>query len=168
MLHSGFCGASSLPAPAPVLLLFAGVAQVIGGLFAFRRSNAFAAHASCCHGSFNTVAGITLLLQATGRIPITPAAQTMWGYFLCSFGFISLALMLASLKRNMVWAGLLGALAVGYTLVGDAQRPDGCWLPFLASPFPISRPPPLAASAPSSRRRRVRGILKSDVARGRN
>ena len=121
ILFGGWAGVGAAEVLAPVLVLFAGVAQFIGGLFAYRRGNALTSNAFCCYGAFNTVVGTMMLLEMTGRVPVGPSAQNMLGYLLCSFGFISFAFMLAGLRRNLVMTGLLGSLAAGYALTGISR-----------------------------------------------
>ncbi len=118
VLFGGWSGPGAAEVLAPLLFLFAGVAQFIGGLYAYRRSNALAANAFCCYGALNAVAGVMLFLEMTVRLPVGPAAETMLGYLLCSFAFISLAFMVASLRRNWVMTALLGSLTAGYALLG--------------------------------------------------
>src|SRR5579875_1800059 len=49
---AGVFPTSALTATAPVLLVFAGIAQFIAGLYAYRRANSLAATAFCCFGAF--------------------------------------------------------------------------------------------------------------------
>lgn len=114
----GFLPATSQVAFAPVALLFAGVALFIAGLYAFRRTNVLSANAFTCYGAFYTVVGLTILLEARGMIPKGPDANTILGYLACSFAFISLALMVAALGKNLVMTGLLAFLVAGYALIG--------------------------------------------------
>ncbi|MGH6890595.1 MAG: GPR1/FUN34/YaaH family transporter, partial [Rhizomicrobium sp.] len=59
---AGAFPASALTATIPVLLIFAGLAQFIAGLFAFRRANVLAATAFCSFGAFNVVTAAFLAL----------------------------------------------------------------------------------------------------------
>jgi succinate-acetate transporter protein len=108
-------------ATAPVLFIFAGLAQFIGGLFAYRRANALAATAFCCFGAFNVTIAMTLLLQAAQLLPATPGGNRMLGFLLESFGFIALSLTIAAMRTNLVLVAVLGTLCVGYTLAGIAN-----------------------------------------------
>ncbi len=118
VVFGGFLPASAQVPLAPIVFLFAGVAQFIAGLYAFRRTNVLESNAFTCYGAFNTVVGLTILLEAGGLIPRGPASFTILGYFACSFAFISLVLMVAALSKNMILAGTLAFLVAGYALVG--------------------------------------------------
>ncbi|WP_158258681.1 acetate uptake transporter family protein [Rhodopila globiformis] len=106
---------------APTVILFAGIAQFIAGLYAFRRTNALHATAFTCFGAFNTVAGIMLTIPFQATRGMTPGYHLMLGFLLESFAFISLALMVGALRRNAVLTLLLGALFIGYCLTGIGQ-----------------------------------------------
>ncbi|HJS86275.1 MAG TPA: GPR1/FUN34/YaaH family transporter [Acetobacteraceae bacterium] len=117
----GFVAPATQLALAPVLILFAGIAQFIAGLFTFRRVNTLNASAFCCYGSFNTIVGVILLFEAGGLIPRGPETNTVLGWLNCSFGFISLALMLGALRRNLMMVATLAFLVGGYSLIGITQ-----------------------------------------------
>jgi succinate-acetate transporter protein len=109
----------------PSVLVFAGVAQFIAGLFAFRRADTFSATFFCCFGSFNAAAALGYLLEARGIIAATASdAHVLAGFFLESFAFIALALALAAMRRNLAWLAVLGLVFIGYACAG---------LPFLAN-----------------------------------
>ncbi|MGH7044331.1 MAG: GPR1/FUN34/YaaH family transporter [Acetobacteraceae bacterium] len=101
-----------------VLIFFAGIAQFIGGLFAYRRANALTSNAYCCYGAYNTVIGVLLLLAASGFMPAAGSTATIVGWFNISFGFISLALLVAALRKSIVASGIFFGLTCGYTLIG--------------------------------------------------
>jgi uncharacterized protein len=102
----------------PSVLVFAGVAQFIAGLFAFRRADTFSATFFCCFGSFNAAVALGYLLQARGIMPTTGDAHVLAGFFLESFAFIALALAIAAMRRNQAWFAVLGLLFIGYALAG--------------------------------------------------
>lgn len=105
-------------ATAPVLLVFAGVAQFIAGLFAYRRANSLSATAFCCFGAFNVVAALTSLLQETRFVPAGGDTRVLLGFLLESFAFIAFALTLAAMRTNLALICVLGLLGVGYALSG--------------------------------------------------
>lgn len=120
VVFGGFLPATAQVAFAPVGLLFAGVAQFIGGLYAFRRTNVLSSSMFTCYGAFNTVVGLLILLEASGLVPRGPDTNTILGYFACSFAFISFALMIAALKKNLTMTALLAFLVAGYALMGTS------------------------------------------------
>jgi succinate-acetate transporter protein len=137
----------------PVVIVFAGVAQFIAGLFAYRRANVLSSTAFCCFGAFNVILGIFFLMAvgtmlgtggaalglgaaatgaATGTAPGAAAsgaaggasaAMVVMGFVLESFAFIALSLTLAAARMNVVFSIFLGLLTIGYCLSG---------IPFLA------------------------------------
>lgn len=117
-VFGGLVSGTAQPALGVVLLLFAGIAQFIAGLYAFRRVNTLAASAFCCFGAYNTVIGLMLLAAASGLIQNTAGTLDVMAWFNFSFGFIALALCIAAFSRNMVLTGVLFFLACGYTLIG--------------------------------------------------
>lgn len=115
---AGVFPVSALTATAPVLLVFAGIAQFIAGLYAYRRANSLAATAFCSFGSFNVTVAVLYLLQGTGVLAATGDPVVLEGFLLESFGFIALALCIAALRTNMALVAVLATLAVGYALAG--------------------------------------------------
>jgi hypothetical protein len=115
---AGVFPASALTATIPVLVVFAGLAQFIAGLFAYRRANVLAATAFCSFGSFNVLTALLFAMQARGVLPTSGDPMMLQGFILLSFGFIALALMFAALPTNAGIVITLGLLAVGYTLSG--------------------------------------------------
>jgi succinate-acetate transporter protein len=120
-VFGGFVSPAAEVPLAIVLIFFAGIAQYIGGLFSYRRADALTGNAYCCYGAYNTVVGVILLMEAIGFIPHGGSTATILGWFNCSFGFISLALLLASLTKNLASTGIFAGLMCGYTLIGISQ-----------------------------------------------
>lgn len=120
-VFGGFVSPETEMPLAIVLIFFAGIAQFIGGLFAYRRVNSMTGNAFCCYGAYNTVVGVLILLEAIGFMPAGGATATILGWFNISFGFISLALLAASLRRSIVASGIFFGLMCGYTLIGISQ-----------------------------------------------
>lgn len=114
----GVFGIKDLGFVAPVLVVFAGIAQYIAGVVAFNKNNGFAATAFCCYGANNTVIGFFVLLQAVHVLPMTGPAAAILGYELLSFGFISLGLGLAAIPMNLAYPAILLPLAAGFILAG--------------------------------------------------
>ncbi|MGN6551260.1 MAG: acetate uptake transporter [Pararhizobium sp.] len=102
----------------PVLVVFAGLAQFIAGLFAYRRANVLASTAFCCFGAFNILSGAVFAMQAAGVIPMAGNDVVIQGFVFESFAFIALALTMAAVPTNVGLVTVLGLLAVGYCLSG--------------------------------------------------
>lgn len=120
-VFGGFVSPQAQIPLAIVLIFFAGIAQYIGGLFAYRRAQAMTGNAYCCYGAYNTVVGVIILLEASGFMAGGGSTATILGWFNISFGFISLALLAASLKKSWIAAGIFFGLTCGYTLIGISQ-----------------------------------------------
>jgi succinate-acetate transporter protein len=117
----------------PVLLFFAGVAQFIAGLFAYRRASTLMATAFCCFGAFAVSSAFGFLLQARGILPspLGGSAQVLMGFLYESFGFISLALALAAMGVNATAALWLVTACIGFVLAGIpslAEEHTGGWV----------------------------------------
>jgi succinate-acetate transporter protein len=105
-----------MAALAPVLV-FAGIAQFIGGLVALRKGNTFAGTAFCAYGANNTLIATFYLFQATGLFPSTADTKLLLGIELFCFAYISLVLAAAAAKINFEFVGILAALVPGFGLV---------------------------------------------------
>ncbi len=125
VVFGGFVTAAAEPALGVLLVLFAGIAQFIAGLYAFRRMNTLTASMFCCFGALYVVAGLMLLAAAGGVTPRVPASSDMLALLFISFGFISLAFLAASVSRNGVLMGIMLFLAAGYTLTGISLLTTG-------------------------------------------
>jgi succinate-acetate transporter protein len=109
-----------LAALAPVLV-FAGLAQFIGGLIALRKGNTFAGTAFCAYGANNTLIATYFLFQAAGVFPATSDTKLLLGIELFCFAYISLVLAVAAAKVNLEFVGVLAALIPGFALVAVAN-----------------------------------------------
>jgi hypothetical protein len=121
---AGVFPATALTATIPVLLVFAGLAQFIAGLFSYRRANILAATAFCSFGSFNVLTAMLFGLQAIGKLQVTGDPVILQGFVLESFGFIALALTIAALRTNAALVLTLILLCAGYVLSGIANVTD--------------------------------------------
>lgn len=115
---SGFVPLTALPAAVPSVLLFAGVAQFIGGLIALRRENQFAGTAFCVFGANNVVVATFLVMQLMGKLPTTPGSAEMklLALELFCFGYIAVMLALVAMRLNLAFVAILLPLSAGFTL----------------------------------------------------
>lgn len=120
---SGFVSATTMLATIPPVLIFAGIAQFIGGLLAFRRGNAFAGTAFCSYGANNTVVAAFLIMMATGVISATPGSPGMktLALELFCFGYISLVLAMTATRLNATFVVILLALVPGFVMPAMAN-----------------------------------------------
>ncbi|MGH8889700.1 MAG: acetate uptake transporter [Acidothermaceae bacterium] len=109
---------SAVPAALPPVLLFAGIAQFIAGLIAFRKGITFAGTAFSCYGANNVVIATFFLFKAAGIFPGDANDLTLLGMELFCFAYISLVLSIAATRVNMEFVGILSTLTVGFALSG--------------------------------------------------
>ena len=115
---AGLVPATTTLATIPPVLVFAGIAQFIGGLIAYRRGNTFAGTAFCSYGANNVVVATYFLLQAMKVIPSTPGspAMHMLALELFCFALISLIFAIGALRLNVAFTLILLALVPGFAL----------------------------------------------------
>lgn len=114
---------STAIATLPPVLIFAGLAQFIGALIAYRRGNTFAGTAFGVYGANNVVVATYFILQSLGAVPTTPGSpgMQMLALELLCFAFISLVLTAAAARLNATFMLVLLPLAVGFLLAGLAD-----------------------------------------------
>lgn len=119
---SGFTSAPAVAqiSTAAVLLVFAGITQLLAGMWAFRKGNTFAATAFSCYGANNTVVAVFFLMTAAGVFPKVFSTNVVLSIELFCFAYISLLLAAAALKLNPVFVSILAALVPGFALSGLA------------------------------------------------
>lgn len=117
---SGFTSApaAAQTSTAAVLLVFAGITQLLAGMWAFRKGNTFAATAFGCYGANNTVVAAFFLMTAAGVFPKNSSTNVVLSIELFCFAYISLLLAVAALKLNPVFVAVLATLVPGFALSG--------------------------------------------------
>ena len=107
---------STTLAAVPALLVFAGIGQFIGGLYAYNKGNTFAATAFCSFGANNVVVSTFYLFAAIGLFPLSHNNGLYLGIDLFCMSYIAFILFLASFKLNLAFSAVLIALFPGYGL----------------------------------------------------
>jgi uncharacterized protein len=102
----------------PMLLGFAGIAQFIAGLFAFRRTNVLAATTFCTFGAWYVTLALFYGLTARGVITTANHSLMIEGFMFEAFAGMALALAAASVPRNLTLVGAFLLLCAGYCLIG--------------------------------------------------
>lgn len=115
---SGFTPLSAQVGTAPALLVFAGLAQFLAGMWGYRKGNTFAATAFCSYGANNIVVATFLLLEGGGLIPKNHGTNVTLAIEMFSFAYISLMIGTAALKLNPVFVSILWTLVPGFALSG--------------------------------------------------
>lgn len=124
---SGILPQASVMATLSTVLVFAGIAQFIAGLFSLRKGITFAGTAFCVYGANNTLIAAYYLFHAAGLFPNNTNDQLLLGIELFCFAYISLVLGFAALRVNLEFVAILWALVPGFGLaaVYDAGGPSG-------------------------------------------
>ena len=133
---------NDITATLPTLLVFAGLAQFIAGLVAYRKGNTSAATAMCSFGANNVVVATFYLFIGTGVFPQNLDTMRMLGIDLICLGYIALILMLAAVRFGAAFVFMLLALWPGYALVGigNVRAPNtvtqvGAWFLIVSAGF---------------------------------
>lgn len=103
-------------AAVPALLVFGGIAQFIGGLYAYRKGNTFAATAFCVFGANNVVVATFFLFRGSAVFASSADTAMYLGIDLFCFAYIAFMLFAAAFKLNAAYVLVLAALFPGYGL----------------------------------------------------
>jgi succinate-acetate transporter protein len=124
---AGIIPLTNVSAALPTLLVFAGLAQFVAGMVAYRKGNTFAATAFCSFGANNVVVSTFFLFRGIGVFGDTKNTMLLLGIDLICFGYIAFMLMIAATRVNAAFVLLLLALFPGYALAGinDVGAPKG-------------------------------------------
>jgi succinate-acetate transporter protein len=124
---SGILPPGSLIAAVPAMLVFAGIAQFVAGLYAFSRGNVFDGTMFGSYGANYALWATFVWMQHSGIILADGAHDYLLGIGLLCAGYISLALGFAATKLNGTYTVITWALVPGYVLPGLWEM--GTWGP---------------------------------------
>lgn len=116
LFNAGLVGNAKLEAVVlPVALVYGGIAQLLAGMWEFKKNNTFGAVAFTSYGAFwISFAGYVKFIA-----PTLPAADahTATGIFLLSWTIFTVYMLVASVKTNAILTGVFAALAVTFGLL---------------------------------------------------
>jgi succinate-acetate transporter protein len=116
MFSSGLLAGSGEPVVLGVALAYGGIAQLLAGMWEFRRGNTFGAVAFGSYGAFWL--SYWLLQQFfVGQIPIAEQGSAL-GLFFVSWAIFSALLWVASTRTTAVVSVMLFVLTLSYLLLG--------------------------------------------------
>lgn len=115
---AGVFALTDVGAVAPILLVFAGVGQVIAGIIAYRRANSLMGTALCSFGALYTTLAVFFGLQLGGGLPAAGAPVVIEGFLLESFAFMALGMAVAAIRTGLMELVAFALLGVGYALIG--------------------------------------------------
>jgi succinate-acetate transporter protein len=99
-----------------VALAYGGIAQILAGMWEFRKSNVFGATVFTSYGAF----WLSFWAYVTFYAPAVPAELhgTAAGWFLISWGIFTTLMLVAALRTTAVLALLFAVVAVVFFLLG--------------------------------------------------
>lgn len=115
---SGIMPSDAIVAVIPAILVFAGIAQFVAGLYAFSRGNVFEGTLFGSYGANYALWATFVWMQHTGLIASSATHDYLLGIGLLCVGYISLALGFAATKLNAAYTVITWALVPGYVLPG--------------------------------------------------
>jgi succinate-acetate transporter protein len=116
LFNAGLVGNAALVAVVlPIALLYGGLAQLLAGMWEFRKNNTFGAVAFTSYGAF-WISYFVYARYIAGTLP--PAdAHTATGIFLLMWTIFTAYMMLAAVKTNPVLLAVFGTVLVTFTLL---------------------------------------------------
>lgn len=115
VINAGWIGAAAIPAVLSMALPYGGVAQLLAGMWAFRRGNTFAATAFSSFGAF----WITFYFFAPQLAAIKPATteHAILGTYLIAWGIFTAYMFIASLGGTRAVQSVFILLTATYVLL---------------------------------------------------
>jgi uncharacterized protein len=122
MFSAGLLAASGEPVVLGVALAYGGIAQLLAGMWEFRRGNTFGA---AVFGSFGAFWLSYWLLQQffVGQIPVAEQGAAL-GLFFVAWAILAAMLWAASLRTTVVVTATLFLLTISFVLLGIGQAGD--------------------------------------------
>jgi succinate-acetate transporter protein len=126
LFNAGLLPATSEPIVFGVALAYGGVAQVLAGMWEFRKGNVFGATAFTSYGAFWLSFWAFVTFYAAD-IPDATARGTAVGWYLIAWGLFTVVMWVASLRTTAVLALLFTLLAATFFVLGagDLAHNDG-------------------------------------------
>ena len=116
LANAGIMPAKAEPIVFGVALAYGGIAQILAGMWEFRKSNVFGATVFTSYGAF----WLSFWAYVTFYAPAVPAELhgTAAGWFLISWGIFTVLMLVAALRTTAVLALLFAVVAVVFFLLG--------------------------------------------------
>ena len=115
LVNAGIMPATAEPVVLGVALAFGGVAQILAGMWEFRKGNVFGATVFTSYGAF----WLSFWAYVAFYVKGIPAADrgSATGWFLVAWAIFTLLMLVASLRTTAVLAALFGVLSVAFLLL---------------------------------------------------
>jgi succinate-acetate transporter protein len=116
LANAGIMPAEAEPIVFGVALAYGGIAQILAGMWEFRKSNVFGATVFTSYGAF----WLSFWAYVTFYAPEVPAELhgTAAGWFLIAWGIFTVLMLVAALRTTAVLALLFAVVAVVFFLLG--------------------------------------------------
>ena len=116
LANAGVMPAKAEPVVFGVALVYGGIAQILAGMWEFRKSNVFGATVFTSYGAF----WVSFWAYVTFYAPEVPTELhgTAAGWFLISWGIFTTLMLVAALRTTAVLALLFAVVAVVFFLLG--------------------------------------------------
>lgn len=101
----------------PLALFYGGMAQVLAGMWEFKKNNTFGATAFTTYGSFWLALGALVLLQTLKLINFGASAHTATGFFLLGFAIFNTYMWIASFKLKKALLAVFTSLELTFILL---------------------------------------------------
>jgi uncharacterized protein len=126
LFNAGLLPAAGEPIVFGVALAYGGVAQVLAGMWEFRKGNVFGATAFTSYGAFWLSFWAFVTFYAAD-IPDAAAKEAGVGWYLVAWGLFTVVMWVASLRTTAVLALLFTLLAATFFLLGagDVTHTEG-------------------------------------------
>src|SRR6476660_4047297 len=125
LVNAGAMDAKTEPVVLGVALAYGGIAQILAGMWEFRKSNVFGATAFTSYGAFWLSFWAYVAFYAK-EVPAASHGQAA-GWFLMAWAIFTTLMVIASLRTTAVLAGLFAVLNVAFYLLSFgalAANPD--------------------------------------------
>lgn len=102
-------------------MFYGGIAQIIAGIFEWKKGNTFATTAFISYGSFWLTLVALVLLPKTTFGPAGPVKETAFVAYLVMWGLFTAVLFIGTLRLNRALQVVFGSLVILYALlaIGD-------------------------------------------------
>lgn len=126
LFNAGLLPAAGEPIVFGVALAYGGVAQVLAGMWEFRKGNVFGATAFTSYGAF-WLSFWAFVTFYSADIPDAAAKEAGVGWYLVAWGLFTVVMWVASLRTTTVLALLFTLLAATFFLLGagDVTHTEG-------------------------------------------
>ncbi|HTV74768.1 MAG TPA: acetate uptake transporter [Candidatus Acidoferrales bacterium] len=137
---SGLVAPTAVMGAVPAVLVLAGIAQFVAGLYALAKGNTFTGTFFSSYGAFYALLATFFWMERGALVGATASDGVLLGVSLFCFGYISLVMGIAAMRTNPTYVAILWSLVPAYVLTGVSSVGGpavigyiGGWFLFLAA-----------------------------------